>query len=47
MSEFETEENTEGGAEAEASPEKAPEGADAKQSMNREVIQKHSDHDGH
>ena len=39
MSEFETEENTEGGAEAAASPEKAPEGTDAKQSMNREVIQ--------
>lgn len=39
MSEFETEENTEGGAEATASPEKAPEGTDAKQSMNREVIQ--------
>ena len=39
MSEFETEENTEGGAEAEVSPEKAPEGAEAKQSMNREVIQ--------
>ena len=39
MSEFENEENTEGGAEATASPEKAPEGTDAKQSMNREVIQ--------
>ena len=39
MSEFETEENTEGGAKAAASPEKAPEGTDAKQSMNREVIQ--------
>ena len=39
MSEFETEENTEGGVEAAASPEKAPEGTDAKQSMNREVIQ--------
>ena len=39
MSEFETEENTEGGAEAGASAEKVPEGADAKQSMNREVIQ--------
>ena len=39
MSEFETEENTEGGAEAAASSEKAPEGTDAKQSMNREVIQ--------
>jgi flagellar motor switch protein FliN/FliY len=39
VSEFETEENTEGGAEATASPEKAPEGTDAKQSMNREVIQ--------
>ncbi|MFZ8870846.1 MAG: flagellar motor switch protein FliN [Litorivicinaceae bacterium] len=39
MSEFETEENTEGGAEAAASPEKGPEGTDAKQSMNREVIQ--------
>ena len=39
MSEFETEENTEGGAEATASPEKAPEGTEAKQSMNREVIQ--------
>ena len=39
MSEFETEENTEGGAEAGASAEKAAEGADAKQSMNREVIQ--------
>ena len=39
MSEFETEENTEGGAEAAASPEKVPEGTDAKQSMNREVIQ--------
>ena len=39
MSEFETEENIEGGAEAGASAEKAPEGADAKQSMNREVIQ--------
>lgn len=39
MSEFETEENTEGGAEAAASPENAPEGTDAKQSMNREVIQ--------
>ena len=39
MSEFETEENTEGGAEATASPENAPEGTDAKQSMNREVIQ--------
>ena len=39
MSEFETEENTEGGAEAAASPEKAPKGTDAKQSMNREVIQ--------
>ncbi len=39
MSEFETEENTEGGTGAAASPEKAPEGTDAKQSMNREVIQ--------
>ena len=39
MSEFETEENTGGGAEAGASPDKAPEGTDAKQSMNREVIQ--------
>jgi len=39
VSEFETEENTEGGAEATASPEKAPEGTEAKQSMNREVIQ--------
>ena len=39
MSEFETEENTEGGAEAGASQETAPEGTDAKQSMNREVIQ--------
>ncbi|MDG1157661.1 MAG: flagellar motor switch protein FliN [Litorivicinaceae bacterium] len=39
MSEFETEENTEGGAEAAASPEKTLEGTDAKQSMNREVIQ--------
>jgi len=39
VSEFENEENTEGGAEATASPEKAPEGTDAKQSMNREVIQ--------
>jgi flagellar motor switch protein FliN/FliY len=39
VSEFETEENTEGGAEAAASPEKSPEGTDAKQSMNREVIQ--------
>jgi len=39
VSEFETEENIEGGAEAVASPEKGPEGTDAKQSMNREVIQ--------
>ena len=39
MSEFETEENTGGRAEAGASPDKAPEGTDAKQAMNREVIQ--------
>ncbi len=39
MSEFEAEENTEGGAEAGTSQEKASEGTDAKQSMNREVIQ--------
>jgi flagellar motor switch protein FliN/FliY len=39
VSEFETEENTDGEAEALASQENASQGTDAKQSMNREVIQ--------
>ena len=40
MSEFETEENTEGsGVEARATQEQAPEGTEPKQSMNREVIE--------
>mgnify|MGYP001228896160 CR=1 FL=1 len=40
MSEFETEENTEGsGVEARATQEQAPEGTEPKKSMNREVIE--------
>ena len=39
MSEFETDENTEGAVEAEATEEKSQEGSEAKPSMNREVIQ--------
>ena len=39
MSEFETDENTEGTVEAEATEEKSQEGSEAKPSMNREVIQ--------
>ena len=39
MSEFETDENTEGTVEAEATEDKSQEGSEAKPSMNREVIQ--------
>lgn len=39
MSEFETDENTEGTVEAEATGEKSQEGSEAKSSINREVIQ--------
>ena len=39
MSEFETDENTEGTVEAEATEEKSQESSEAKPSMNREVIQ--------
>ncbi len=39
MSEFETDENTEGTVEAEATEDKDQESSEAKPSMNREVIQ--------
>ena len=39
MSEFETDENTEGTVEAEATEKKSQESSEAKPSMNREVIQ--------
>lgn len=39
MSEFETDENTEGTVEAEATEDKSQESSEAKPSMNREVIQ--------